>query len=77
MQQVKCITSYENALERVSEVRERRIFNVNIMEHYRGQGRPEYKLLPNISRKASNAQEAQARESSLVKEFEEYSKKKK
>jgi len=45
---IKYLNSYDEVHEVVSSVQQRRIFNYGIMEHYRGQGRPEYKLIPSI-----------------------------
>lgn len=63
---IKYLNSYEEVAELVSKVQERRIFNCNIMEHYRGQGRPEYKLIPNISRKLTNAKDVESTEANLM-----------
>jgi hypothetical protein len=37
-----------------------------IMEHYRGQGKPEYKLVPNISRELKSANQVQTKEEELI-----------
>lgn len=66
MKCIKYLNSYEEVAELVSKVQERRIFNCNIMEHFRGQGRPEYKLIPNISRKLTFAKAVQSKEEDLM-----------
>jgi hypothetical protein len=66
MEYIKYLNSYEEVAELVSKVQERRIFNCNIMEHYRGQGRPEYKLIPNISRKLTSGKAVQSSEEDLM-----------
>lgn len=63
---IKNLNSFEEVSLLVSKIQERRMFNNNIMEHYRGQGRPEYKLIPNISRKLTNAKEIQTKEEGLI-----------
>jgi len=66
MHSIKCLSSFEEVAELVTIVQERRILNSEIMEHYRGQARPDYKLVPNISRKLFNAKEVQEKEENLV-----------
>ena len=66
MECIKYLNSYEEVKELVQEIQERRICNSNIMEHYRGQGRPEYKLVPNISRKLLTAKQVQTKEIELI-----------
>lgn len=66
MECIKYLNSFEEVAALVSKVQERRIFNCNIMEHYRGQGRPEYKLIPNISRQLTDAKAVQAKEKDLL-----------
>jgi len=51
---IKYLNSYDEIAELVSQVQMRRIANPFIMEHYRGQGRPEYQLVPTISRGISD-----------------------
>lgn len=41
------------------------------MEHYRGQGRPEYKLLPNVARGLHSAKEVQEKEHNLLAKLQE------
>jgi hypothetical protein len=65
----KYLNSYTEVVELVSKVQERRIFNSEIMEHYRGQGRPEYKLIPNISRNTLTPMEIQVNEGNLLTVF--------
>jgi hypothetical protein len=62
----KYLYSYEDVKELVQEIQKRRIYYSNIMEHFRGQGRPEYKLVPNISRKILTAKEIQTKENELI-----------
>jgi hypothetical protein len=66
MECIKKLNSFEEIQELVSKIQERRIFNCNIIEHYRGQGRPEYKLIPYISRNLVKANEVQLREAELI-----------
>ncbi len=63
---IKYLNSYDEVVELVNKVQRRRIFNGNIMEHYRGQGRPEYKLVPNISRELKTANQVQTKEEELI-----------
>jgi hypothetical protein len=69
---IKYLDSFEEVSSLVSTVQERRIFSSYIMEHYRGQGRPEYKLLPNISRNVSDPQEILSNEARLISAFKCY-----
>ena len=63
---IKYLNTFEEVEELVSSVQKRRIFRTNFMEHYRGQGRPEYKLIPNISRTLTTAKEIQTKEEALI-----------
>lgn len=63
---IKRLNSYDEVVELINEIQQRRIFNNNIMEHYRGQGKPEYKLVPNISRELKSANQVQTKEEELI-----------
>lgn len=63
---IKYLNSYDEVSQLISKIQERRIFNNNTMEHYRGQGKPEYKLIPNISRNLVSSTEIQAKEKVLI-----------
>ncbi len=52
----KYLNSIDEIQALIEEVRNRRMYNQAIMEHYRGQGRPEYQLLPTIARGATVAE---------------------
>jgi hypothetical protein len=62
----KYLYSYEEVKKNVQEIQKRRIYNPNIMEHFRGQGRAEYKLVPNISRKILTAKQILIKENELI-----------
>lgn len=66
MEYTKTISTFEEVKDLVSKIQERRIYNDNFMEHYRGQGRPEYKLVPNISRELKSANQVQTKEEELI-----------
>lgn len=66
MEYLKYLSSFEEVYELVSKVQARRINNPEIMEHYRGQGRPEYKLMPNIARSCPSATVVQEKEAEIV-----------
>lgn len=66
MECIEYLSSYEEVKKLVDEVQRRRISYLNIMEHYRGQGRPEYKLIPFISRNLKSAEEVQNKEEYLM-----------
>jgi hypothetical protein len=66
---IKYLDSFEEVSILVSTVQERRIFTSCIMEHYRGQGRPEYKLIPSISRGINNPIDIELQEKNLLVSF--------
>ena len=69
MECVKYLNSFDEIVSLVSEVQFRRILRPGVMEHYRGQGRPEYKLLPNLARGADNAVDVSSKEDRLIQLF--------
>lgn len=60
------IKSIEDCKILVERIRERRIFYSNISEHFRGQGRANYELVPNIARNLKNAEAIKSKEISLI-----------
>lgn len=69
MQIKRSLFSYDEVRELVEQMQKRRMFNACIMEHFRGQGRPEYKLLPYIARDVINSSEIRIKEDNLTKEL--------
>ena len=68
---IKYLNSYDEISALVSSIQYRRIFNNSIMEHYRGQGRPEYKLAPNVARGLHSAKEVQEKEQILLAKLQQ------
>jgi hypothetical protein len=68
------LKSYADIETLVQKVQERRIQNISIMEHYRGQSKDTYKLLPNITRQFTTISGLQISELTLLQELKNNSK---
>jgi len=66
MECIKYLNSYDEVSTLISTIQKRRMFDNSFLEHYRGQGRPEYKLVPTIARSVKTGKEIQEKESSLI-----------
>lgn len=69
MDSINYLNSYDEVARLVQEVQKRRMFNQSIMEHYRGQGKPEYKLVPKVTRELNNSKDVQDNERFFTKKF--------
>jgi hypothetical protein len=63
---IKYLNSYDEVAAVVAHVQSRRIYYQGFWENYRGQGRPEYKLLPSIARNVKTPNEVKAKEEKLI-----------
>lgn len=66
MDSIREIKSFIDCKMLIERVRERRILYSNISEHFRGQGRSEYELIPTISRGVVNAKDIKEKEDYLL-----------
>jgi hypothetical protein len=71
MESIKSLNSFEQVNDLVSQIRERRISKVDVMEHFRGQGRSEYKLTPTIARNVLIVSELMQREEHIFSELKQ------
>ena len=69
MYKSKYITSLSDLEKIVLGYQIRRISNRMVMEHYRGQGRPEYKLIPGIARNIKCHKDVEEKEKIIFKSF--------
>lgn len=63
---IKYLNSYDEVVSLVKHVQTRRVYFQGFWEHYRGQGRPEYELLPTIARNLKTAAEIKSREDEVI-----------
>jgi hypothetical protein len=63
------LNSYDDVHELVKTIQKRRILNPLMMEHFRGQGRSEYKLTPTIARNEISVTELMQREEQILNEL--------
>jgi hypothetical protein len=68
---IKYLNSYDEIVALVDSIRQRRIYNPFILEHYRGQGRPEYQLVANVSRTLKSALDVRAKEEKLLSNLQQ------
>lgn len=68
---IKYLNSYDEISALVNEVAYRRIYNSAMQEHFRGQGRPEYELIPTVARGLTDAETIRDKETRLLKAFED------
>jgi len=69
---IKYLHSFDEVKALVETVRKRRMFDPTILEHFRGQGRPEYKLLPSITRNLKAGEAVESKEKKLIDEFQNH-----
>lgn len=67
---IKTLSSLDEIEKLVAEVQQRRIGKSGFWEYYRGQGRPEYKLIPNVARGLNTKDEVLAKEQKLNTGFQ-------
>lgn len=66
------LNSYDDVHELLETIQKRRILNPLIMEHFRGQGRSEYKLIPSIARNVFSIEELIHREENILNELKRH-----